>query len=101
MKKPQPPYVGTTGSRMSQSKRIISVGDLHGDLEAFKTILTQTNLAKFDGKKENGRENVKWVGGNTVLASTGDSVDRGEFGLQIYNIFEDLSNQAVEDGGFV
>ena len=88
------------GSGSSSSTRIISIGDLHGDLIATKSILRKTGIAEIgDNVQSDGRLKVKWVAGDTTVVSTGDSVDRGEDGKLIYHILEDLAKQAPSHGG--
>ena len=50
-----------------KQKRIIAVGDLHGDLDALLLILTKTNLVK------DNSDNPTWIGGNTFLVLIGDT----------------------------
>src|SRR5690348_305562 len=46
--------------------RIIAVGDVHGDLPAFKAVLAQAGLIDASGA---------WAGGSTVFVQTGDLID--------------------------
>mmetsp|Transcript_62150 Transcript_62150/g.143109 ORF Transcript_62150/g.143109 Transcript_62150/m.143109 type:complete len:367 (-) Transcript_62150:64-1164(-) len=83
------------GGESSEPRTVYSIGDLHGDLDHFATILQKTGLATVDGT------NATWTGGRSILVSTGDSVDRGEFGRSIYLIFKALAEQAPLHGGEV
>jgi len=78
-----------------ETRLVYSIGDLHGDFDRFRTILTRIGLATFDG------DQATWTGGNSVLVSTGDSVDRGERARPIYLTFQALAAQAPEHGGEV
>ncbi|KAJ9104033.1 hypothetical protein QFC19_004167 [Naganishia cerealis] len=94
-------------------KRIVAVGDLHGDLSNARTVLRMANI--IDG-------NDRWIAGNATLVQTGDIVDRGtgmnkerfERGHQpiwaslrscvtdtiaLYRLFQRLRDEARADGG--
>ena len=72
--------------------RIIAIGDLHGDYEAYIDILRRAGL--IDKKK-------RWAGGNVVLVQTGDIADRGPDSLKIIRHIIKLQDQAAKAGGQV
>lgn len=72
--------------------RIIAIGDLHGDNEAWLAVARAARL--IDGK---GR----WTGGNTTLVQTGDIVDRGPDSLKIIRLLQKLQREAPKRGGKV
>lgn len=76
-------------------RTVYSVADLHGDFDNFKLILEGLGVASFDDK------DATWTGGQAILVSTGDTVDRGPNSLPIYQAFETLAAQAEEAGGEV
>jgi len=76
-------------------QKVFSIGDVHGDLGHFQLILSGLGLATFDGNE------VRWTGGDAILVSTGDTVDRGEQGRSIYLAFKELARQAPQFGGEV
>jgi hypothetical protein len=86
---------GALSSQTSMQQKVFSVGDLHGDYDRFKMILEGLNLATFEGGIPH------WIGGNSVLVSTGDTVDRGEHSRPIYIAFQELARQAPLFGGEV
>ena len=49
-------------------RRIIAIGDLHGDIDALKAILINSKLIKNDS------DNPVWTGNDTFLLSVGDTV---------------------------
>lgn len=82
-------------------KRIIAIGDLHGDYKATLHSLQKAGLIN---------EKNKWIGGSTVVVQLGDQLDRGGRGildkdedseLRIMNLFERLHRQAKQKGGAV
>ena len=72
--------------------RIIAIGDLHGDYEAFTQLLSQAELID---------ERGKWSGGSTILVQTGDVPDRGPDSLKIIQHLQRLQKQAPRRDGRV
>ena len=71
-------------------RRIIAIGDVHGDLD---TTLTALRLAGAINKHNN------WVGGDLIVVQTGDVLDRGDDDIAILNFFEKLKVEASKTGG--
>ena len=65
--------------------RIVAIGDIHGSIDGFKSILKVTGLA--DG-------NGKWTGGRTQFIQTGDYMDRGEGTRAVLDLLMALEDQA-------
>lgn len=76
-------------------RTVYSIGDLHGDFDRLQLILEGVGLATFEG------DHPTWTGGDSILVSTGDIVDRGFHSRPIYLAFMALSQQAPEQGGEV
>lgn len=74
------------------SARIVAVGDLHGDYEAWIAIARAAGL--MDGRGH-------WAGGRTVLVQTGDLVDRGPDSRKIIDSIMRLQREAQRAGGRV
>lgn len=90
-------------------KRIVVIGDLHGDYElTFKTLL----------KAEVINAKMEWIGGDTVVVQTGDQIDRCRpykyscdhilatkndeaSDIKILRLFTKLHDQALKKGGGV
>jgi hypothetical protein len=72
--------------------RIVAVGDLHGDNDAWLAIAKAAGLV--DGK---GR----WAGGKATLVQLGDIVDRGPDSLKIMRHLMKLQREAPRKGGRV
>jgi len=70
--------------------RIIAIGDIHGSIDGFKSILKVTGLADANGK---------WTGGRAQLIQTGDYVDRGEGTRAVLDLLMALEGQAKDAGG--
>lgn len=84
-----PPAIPT---RFPEARRIVAVGDLHGDLDATRRAL------KLAGAID---DNDRWIGGDLVLVQTGDQLDRGNDEQAILDLFVRLANEAAEAGGAV
>ncbi|MEO1241208.1 MAG: metallophosphoesterase [Pseudomonadota bacterium] len=72
--------------------RIIAIGDLHGDYEAFEALLNEAGLTDKRGR---------WTGGEAILVQTGDVPDRGPDSLKIIERLQDLQKKAPRKGGQV
>ncbi len=78
--------------RLAAPARIVAVGDLHGDYEAWLEIASRARLID--------RRN-RWAGGSAVLVQTGDIIDRGPDSLKIIRHLMRLQGQARRSGGRV
>ena len=76
----------------SPQQRIVAVGDLHGDFEAWRAIASAAGLADSKGR---------WTGGNATLVQMGDVVDRGPDSLKIIHDLMKLQREAPKRGGRV
>jgi hypothetical protein len=77
-----PPYV----------PRVVAIGDIHGDLDAFIRILQRTSLVDAQ---------LKWSGGNAILVQTGDMIDRGPKSRGVMDLLMTLQKDAPRQGGRV
>ena len=71
-------------------QRIIAVGDLHGDFDAWQTIARNAGVMDARGH---------WAGGNTILVQMGDITDRGADSLKIVRSLQQLQKEAPRKGG--
>lgn len=72
--------------------RIVAVGDLHGDYDAWEAIARAAGLVDAKGR---------WAGGNTTLVQMGDVPDRGPDSLKIIRQLMKLQREAPKRGGKV
>lgn len=72
------------------TERIVAIGDLHGDHQAWTAILRAARLIDPRGR---------WAGGQTILVQTGDIVDRGPDSRLIIEDMMRLSREAQRAGG--
>lgn len=73
-------------------ERIVAIGDLHGDYEQYRAVMTMTKLID---------ENGTWIGGKTHLVQTGDITDRGPDSLRIIRDLQALQKAARKAKGYV
>lgn len=73
-------------------QRIVAIGDLHGDHDAWRAIARAAGLVDAKGK---------WSGGKTTLVQMGDIVDRGPDSLKIIRDLIALQREAPKRGGKV
>uniref|UniRef100_A0ACD5VRF8 Uncharacterized protein n=2 Tax=Avena sativa TaxID=4498 RepID=A0ACD5VRF8_AVESA len=76
-------------------RRIVAVGDLHGDINQTRAALVMAGVLcpESDGHV--------WTGGQTVLVQVGDILDRGEDEIAILSLLSSLNMQAKSQGGAV
>jgi hypothetical protein len=74
------------------SPRIVAVGDLHGDYDAWAAIARAAGLTDAKGR---------WTGGTAVLVQMGDVADRGPDSLKIIRQLMKLQREAAGRGGKV
>ena len=79
-------------SEFSGVDRIVAVGDVHGDYDAFVDVLREAELI-------NRRRN--WIAGSTHFVQVGDLPDRGPDTDKIVELIRKLEEQAEEEGGRV
>jgi hypothetical protein len=72
--------------------RIIAVGDLHGDYDAWEAIARAAGVVDAKGR---------WSGGATTLVQMGDIADRGPDSLKIIRQMMKLQREAPKRGGKV
>ena len=78
------------GWRFETSEKIVSVGDIHGDLNALVSIMQKAKILD---------TNNNWIAGKTHFVSTGDILDRGPESRKIMDLFIKLEKQATAAGG--
>jgi len=79
-------------ARADHGNRIVVIGDLHGDFEAYRDIVSAAGLSSREGR---------WSGGRATLVQMGDIVDRGPDSLAIIRDLRELARQASRHGGQV
>jgi len=78
--------------RYPAPKRLVAIGDLHGDLAATRSALKAAGA--IDDKDA-------WSGGPLVIVQTGDVLDRGDDEKAIFDLLYKLEGEAKAAGGAV
>jgi len=78
--------------RWSDVDSVVAVADIHGDYDAFLTVLQSAELID---------EDLGWTGGTTHLVIVGDVLDRGPDSRQVLDLLMDLEPAAAAAGGMV
>lgn len=81
-----------TEPRVSFRRRLVAVGDLHGDFANAQRVLKMAQVIDESGA---------WSGSTDIFVQTGDIVDRGPDTLVLYQMMETLRAQAKATGGEV
>lgn len=71
-------------------KRLVAIGDLHGDLGGTRAALRAAGAID---------EHDHWAGGGLVVVQTGDALDRGDDERAILELLERLTAEAAAAGG--
>ena len=83
-------FAALVSTHASATQRIVAVGDLHGDYQAWITIARAAALV--DARNH-------WTGGKTILVQLGDVTDRGADSLKIVRSLQQLQKEAPRKGG--
>jgi len=75
---------------VKKPKRIVAIGDIHGDLGALKRALRTAGAIN---------ESDEWIGKELVIVQTGDILDRGDDDLEVIELLEKLKIEAENAGG--
>ncbi|CCM03075.1 uncharacterized protein FIBRA_05195 [Fibroporia radiculosa] len=73
-------------------RKIVAVGDLHGDMPNAQAVLQMAGVVDAQGK---------WTGNVDVFVQTGDIIDRGDDTIKLYEWMDQLREQAHAAGGLV
>jgi len=77
---------------------VIALGDVHGGYERLVALLSRAELIKPDGQSPAG---YSWSGGNRLLVSVGDLIDKGDHSIEVLDLMMTLEAQAPASGGEV
>jgi len=73
-------------------KRVVAVGDIHGDYEKLIKVLRHAKLIN--------RKN-DWIATNTILIQIGDLIDDDSHTKEIFDLFIKIKEQATKKGSIV
>jgi hypothetical protein len=78
--------------KLPMPKRVVAIGDLHGDLDAARAALRAAGAID---------PSDRWIGGDLTIVQTGDVLDRGDDEAKIEELLERLDTEARARGGAV
>jgi Calcineurin-like phosphoesterase len=78
------------------SAEVIALGDVHGGYERLVSLLSKAGLIKPDAQTPPG---YSWTGGNRLLVSVGDLIDKGDQSIEVLDLIMKLQSQAATSGG--
>ena len=82
--------VHALGGPAATPNRVVAIGDIHGDFDAFLGLLTHVGL--IDAER-------RWTGRDTTLVQTGDYMDRGPKVRPLLDFLMTFESQAAAGGG--
>ncbi len=86
-------------TQLSLHQRIVTFGDVHGDLSKLIQFLVTAKVMKLPSSIEEALVNPTWCGGSTICIQVGDILDRGANELACIRLLSKLSKQAYDSGG--
>ena len=84
------PDLADAPSTLPAPERLVAIGDIHGDIDALREVLTL--IGAIDSEDD-------WAGGALVIVQTGDLLDRGDTERAILDWLARLRPQAQAAGG--
>src|SRR5262245_47007692 len=84
--------IGLVAGSAGAAPRVVAVGDVHGDLSAFRAILSDADLVDAAGA---------WTGKDATLVQVGDLIDRGTRMRATLDYVMGLEAEAAKRGGTV
>jgi hypothetical protein len=85
-------FASQGAAQTNASPRVVAIGDIHGDVDAFRGILEHAGIVDAAGR---------WIARNTTLVQLGDLTDRGPKVRAVMDLLIDLEEQATAAGGRV
>jgi calcineurin-like phosphoesterase family protein len=76
--------------RLPAPRRLVAIGDLHGDLGSARAVLRAAGAID---------EHDRWIGGDLVVVQTGDVLDRGDDERALLDLIGELETEAHAAGG--
>jgi len=78
--------------------QIVGLGDVHGAYDRLIALLLTGGLIRKAGDQPAG---YAWAGGNRVLVSVGDIINKGDRAIDVIDLLRSLEGQAAKAGGQV
>jgi hypothetical protein len=78
--------------QLTPGRRRVVIGDIHGELDGFREMLSHAGLMDAEGN---------WSGGDATMVQTGDVIDRGPHSRETVEFLRALQKQAALSKGVV
>ncbi|HET8937775.1 MAG TPA: metallophosphoesterase, partial [Polyangiales bacterium] len=85
----QAPPPRAAQAALSADKRLVAIGDVHGDLAATRRALSLAGALGADDH---------WAGGTLQVVQTGDTIDRGDQDREVLDLLDRLQGEATRAG---
>ena len=85
-----PPREDAPAARFPAPRRLVAIGDVHGDVQATRRALRIAGAIDASDR---------WVGGDLVVVQVGDLLDRGDDEPEILSLLDRLEEEASAAGG--
>jgi hypothetical protein len=85
-------------AQRTTTAQVIGVGDIHGAYDRLVALLLKAGLVRKAPDQPGG---YAWTGGNRVVVSVGDVINKGDRGLDVIDLIRSLEPQAEAAGGAV
>lgn len=84
------PFFTYADFEFAKQKRVLAIGDLHGDYDVFLTLLKNAKVIDSE---------LNWSGADTYVVQVGDVLSKGSEELAIIKLIQKLEVQAEKAGG--
>jgi hypothetical protein len=92
LRTPQPAAAPSASYRYPAARRLVAIGDVHGDLAAVRAALRLAGA--IDAEDD-------WIGAGLVVVQIGDQIDRGDDDRAVLDLLDALQHKARAAGGAV
>jgi hypothetical protein len=86
----RPHFTGAPAAYAPPARRLVAIGDAHGDLHAMAAAFRAAGLVDAAGR---------WAGGDAICVQVGDILDRGDDELKAFYWLERVAAEAAAAGG--
>jgi hypothetical protein len=85
-------------AQRNTTAQVVGIGDIHGAYDRLVALLLKAGLVQKATDQPGG---YAWMGGNRVLVSVGDVINKGDRALDVIDLIRSLESQAEAAGGAV
>ena len=98
--KPVDNKINIKKSCFPKAKKLVAIGDIHGDLSVAIKALKLANVININiSNNVKNISNIKWTGGDTTVVQLGDQIDRVRPSKLVNDLCQDNDQQLNQDEG--